>query len=164
MGNSLRIIVLALLAYCCVGTAVQAQEFPPVYVLTEEDDEEFRTCQVSNASIKATVESELSFNRVPVGTREQAVRGEALRAYIEVIPLVVSGECAVSHRISLGNYQRVVLSVTEKKIFAMVEICIKAGLLSGPSDKMQSSLNAVFRDFTSQCIAEYWKNSERGNR
>jgi hypothetical protein len=157
MGASVRTLFFALFAFCCFGSAAQAQEFPPVHVLSEQDDDDARTCQVSNSSSKAAVESELRYNRVPIATREQYVQLEALRVYVEFNALEIPGGCVVSHRISLGNYQPVLLLVTGKAMNATVEICNKGGIMSGPSHNLQSRLNAAFRDYTSQCLSEYQK-------
>ncbi|WP_373089759.1 hypothetical protein, partial [Sneathiella sp.] len=74
----MRTLFTALVALCYVGSPAQAQEFTPVYVATEDDDDNARACEVSNVSIVAVVESELRYNRIPVGTRAQAIADEAL--------------------------------------------------------------------------------------
>ena len=162
MGDQVRSLLIALIAFCHVGSAAQAQEIPPVFVMAEEDDENARTCQVSNASIGAAVESEFTYNRVPIGTVEQYLSDKAINSYVRTTILVISGTCAISTSFSLKNDQPVVLSVTGKAMFATVEICNKGGLLSGPTHNMQSRLNAAFRDYTSQCNSEYRKKGSAG--
>lgn len=160
MGDPVRTLFIALAMFCCVGSAAQAQEFPPVYVSIEEDDKDSGDCQVSTASSKAAVESELRYNRIPVGTKAQFISDEALQARAQTGVLAISGGCAVSYIFSLSNFQEVVLSITGKEMWAKVEICRLAGIMSGPSYNMQSRLNAAFRDYTSQCISEYRKKSD----
>ena len=128
-----------------------------MYVSIEEDDKDSRTCQVSNVSNRAAVESELSYNRIPVGTKAQFNSGEALYARAETAVLAASDGCAGSYIFSLSNFQKVVLSITGKDMWAMVEICSRGGIMYGPSYDLQSRLNARFRDYTSQCISEYRK-------
>jgi hypothetical protein len=157
MGDAVRTFFIALVALCQVSSVAQAQEVPPIYVLAEEDDRDAPACQVSNTSISAAIESELSYNRVPVGTEAQHYRDEALQLHVVTTILVISGTCVVSNVLSLRSVQQVVLSVTGKTMFARVEICRKGSMISGPVFNMQSRLNAEFRDFTSRCISEYRK-------
>ncbi len=126
MGGPVRTLLIALVALCQVSSVAQAQEVPPVYVLKEDDSRNARACQLSNASSAAAVESELRYNQVPVGTRAQGIRSEALRATVQSSALEISGGCAVSYSFSLGHYQSVVLTVTGKVMWVTVEICSKS--------------------------------------
>lgn len=153
----MRIVFLALLAFCCFGSAAQAQEFPPVFVWGEKDDNDDRACQVSYASIIAAVESELRYNRIQVGTREQFRSDQALSSYVRATMIVTPGGCVVSYSFQLENIQPVVISVTGKAMTAAVEICSRGGLISAPTYELQSRVNAAFRDYTAQCISEYRK-------
>lgn len=128
-----------------------------MYVETEEDGKNARACEVSNVSIVAVVESELRYNRIPVGTRAQVINDEALRLSVNTTALHTQGACAVSYSLTLSNYQPVVLSVTGEAKWAKVMLCEKGGLMTGPTYNLQSRLNAQFRDLASQCISQYLK-------
>lgn len=153
----MRTLLITVATLCHVGSAAQAQEVPPVFVLTEDDSKAALACQVSNTSSSAAVESELRYNRVPVATRAQGIRYEALRATVQSTPIQISGGCAAAYSFSLNLYQPVVLRVTGKEMWVTVEICSRSGIMSGPTYDLQSRLNLVFRDLTSECIAEYRK-------
>jgi len=150
----MRTLFTALVALCYVGSPAQAQEFTPVYVATEDDDD---TCEVSNVSIVAVVESELRYNRIPVGTRAQAIADEALTLRVNTTAVFNRGVCAVGYNLEMSNYQEIVLSVTGEKRWATTVLCQKGGLMTGPAFDLQSRLNAEFRDFASQCISQYLK-------
>jgi hypothetical protein len=137
--------------------AAHTQEFPPVYVLSENMSENADGCGYTHASIEATVKSELRHNRVPIATEEDYASDKAIVAYIETLGdnRLGYGQCLVGYRFSLVVPQIVRITVTQEVRWEKIELCRRWGTMTSSVADVQPTLNNQFRDFTSQCITEY---------
>ncbi len=154
----MRCFLCALMAFSSFVPAAHAQEFPPVYVLSENMSANADGCGYTHTSIEAAVKSELRHNRVPIATEQEDLRsGKAIMAYIETIgdDRVGYDECAVAFRFSLVTAQFVEVAVTKEWRYPTLQFCRRWGTVTASVADVQPTLNNNFRDFTSQCITQY---------
>jgi hypothetical protein len=156
---ALRTFFTALVAFGSAGSAVYAQEFPPVYVFTEDDDDSSDTCQIGGASIVAAVESELRQNQISIASGAERYNGDSIWAYLNLNAAKLSGSiCAVDYNFQLTHRQIIFHVHKEKAVNVSVENCNLGGLMTGVPSGLQSRLNDKFRDLTNQCISKYLKD------
>lgn len=155
----MRTFLATLIAFSCIGSVAYAQEFPPVYVFTEDDDDSSYACQVSGASIVAAVESEFRQNLIAIASVEQKFSGKSVWAYINVNPIEISGSlCAASYDFQLYQRQPIYDVVKDRNTIANVEHCSLGGIMTGAPSGLQDRINDNLRDFTNQCISAYLKD------
>lgn len=150
----MKAIQLILAALALAAPPARAQDFPPIYVYGENDDNTAK-CAMSHDQAVAAVESALRYNHVSVASREAAVRSAALQAYVTMNPLDLGDVCAVSLSFSLEDHQVVRSSVLDADRRVTVVYCNRTSIMSGPKYDLQTRANDWFRDMTNYCLSEF---------
>lgn len=149
-------------AYLCAGflglllwsSPSSAQDFPSMYVYGEDDEADERSCNARHASAVAAVESELRQNQVPTVSRAVALGGRALQIYVQLNALELETGCAVAIRLSLENYQPVILDVTGETLGVVAVISNRSSLLTGSASNMQTRINEALRGYLNEALSE----------
>lgn len=138
-----------------LATPAYAQKIPPIFVDSYSDKETHKACQVSHDATKDAVRAALRYNGVPAGTSDQYIAETALGIVVGVLPLELSGVCAVKYDLRLQEWKRVFSAIEKKSLLAEVTYCTRGGVLSGPTYDLQSRLSATMKDLVDACISGY---------
>lgn len=147
----------ALLA-CFFGQALPAaaQTLPAIGILTEEDDDDLRLCQVSHESAAVAARAALRYNRISVASLNES----DWHLYINLTALPIerggqgAGRCAVSAGISLRGYQSIDSKPLQQTYFATVDYCERGAVVTWNAATAQTAINSAIKGWVDECVAE----------
>jgi hypothetical protein len=155
----MRRFLCALVALSGVLPTAHAEEFPPVSVFSDGDDEIAEACGVSGASIVAAVESEFRHNRIPIAAANDQFGPGTINAFIYFVAgdITGAGGCAIAYNLELYHRQSIYDALKKKERMATIEDCHDGGLIWGPSAGLQTRVNDQYRNSVNICISRYLK-------
>lgn len=138
--------------------------YPPVFVLGEEDDDGLISCGLTYAAAIDRIRSRLNAAGVPVGTEEQAVTQQALTFYVNlnVAPIIMDGEdagsCYGGVNVHLASYAVLDEPVSGDSRFAMLAFCIDGFTFTLSRNSLRRSILNELDTKVTYCLNE-WNSS-----
>lgn len=152
-----KLVRAALLA--CLFSQVlpaSAQTLPDIGILTEQDDDSLRVCQVSHESAAAAARSALRYNRISVASLSES--DWYLYINLNALPIERGGQdtgsCAVSISIEVKGNQILNSTPLKKSYFGSVIYCKRGGLTIWDTATAQTTINSSIKGFVDECVAE----------
>lgn len=133
------------------------QTLKGVYVFSEQDDEETRQCNLSVASVVASAEAALRFNRVAVSNSKI----EEIKLYINNNVMYLSGEnrCVFNQSVSFYKNGFIKIDQSGRGLNGDLVLCQrqKVAIFSRPN--IQSRANESVRQLIDLCLSEIEKGA-----
>lgn len=77
-----------------------------------------------------------------------------MQIYVQLNALELETGCAVAIRLSLENYQPVILDVTGETLGVVAVISNRSSLLTGSASNMQTRINEALRGYLNEALSE----------
>lgn len=146
------------LAAMLTAMPVQAQVTTSIYVSSEKEDQDMRKCGISYDALTAAVKGTLRYNRIPIATEQDYFGDRANNLYVNVTAFPIDEtNCAAALAIKLENHTKVMDPVAGQERWADIVYCDKTQLLNWNRYKIEDELIGSAKQFTEQCLADYYK-------
>jgi hypothetical protein len=144
----MKLLVLAIMSLV-VTTSASAQERRSAIIHAGTDDEDHRKCGLNHAGVSAAVASVMRRNGFQI--EQNLTKG--INVDVILTPVPISGGCAVSIEVDF-SFIRAVTSGWGDTYIAIVSVCRKTALLTGPIHSLQARIRERAIEFTEVCISE----------
>lgn len=155
-------VMTAMVAFSYVSD-LRAQTIGPVHVFSEKDDEDNEKCGLPNATMVATAEAALRYNRVTL-TDNSTARKSGLFVYVNLGLLEDRSNCIYSLRTEFKDYRRVSIPGPDKSLAASVTWCDKTSYGTYAKNVLPTRLTETVRRQIDTCMSEIEKGIREAGR